>query len=283
MVKFKKATKKRGAIRTNNRDNDDEEEEDSALDAIQSTQKRQKLMQSTLYKRGLDANLTLKPVEPKKVVEEKSTANDAEKSLYKTTFSSTENGPTETVMEQKHLSAMEEFINRRINPESTNEEDKDEKGYTEDSEQEREADMGAGGTMLGGTGIAEVILPVEKRLQTAKQTEELRASLPVNFGKQNVSSAGYHIQKSDVSGVASSFSQNFRDLKQTVPSSSHQPSSTGELAMLETAPSAPDDDRLGFQATRHAQVKEPRREPNHQRANDDRLVKQFMKKERAKR
>ena len=57
----------------------------------------------------------------------------------------------------------------------------------------------------------------------------------------------------------------------------------GVLAMLETAPSAPDDDRLGFQATRHAQVKEPRREPNHQRANDDRLVKQFMKKERAKR
>jgi len=35
----------------------------------------------------------------------------------------------------------------------------------------QEGDVGAGGAMLGGTGIAEVVLPVEERIQTAKNTE----------------------------------------------------------------------------------------------------------------
>ncbi len=34
-----------------------------------------------------------------------------------------------------------------------------------------EEDVGAGGSMLGGTGIAEIVLPVEDRIQTAKETE----------------------------------------------------------------------------------------------------------------
>lgn len=37
-------------------------------------------------------------------------------------------------------------------------------------EKQVDEDMGAGGEMLGGTGIAEVELPVEQRLQTAKET-----------------------------------------------------------------------------------------------------------------
>ena len=276
MVKFKKTTKKRAAIRSHTSD-DDEGEDYSALSAIQSTQKKQKLVQSTLYRRGVDATKTLKP-EPAMVVTEKSTMSDVQKTLFKKTFSSTEQGPTETIMEQKHLSAMEEFISKKLSKQCSNGEEEDTEGHVEDTLQAAEADMGAGGTMLGGTGIAEVILPVEKRLEAVKQTEELRASLPGTFGKNIVSSAGYHLQQSDVRGVASSFSQNFRNLKHQQPLSS---APDGVSSLSEHVPRAADDNRLGFQAARHAPSKELR--PQYQRANDDRLLKQFIKKERAKR
>lgn len=43
-----------------------------------------------------------------------------------------------------------------------------------------EGDTGAGGSMLGGTGIAEIVLPVEDRIKTAKETE-LAASRSKQF------------------------------------------------------------------------------------------------------
>jgi hypothetical protein len=292
--KFNKGKKKRGAIRKL-RDNDDDDEEDSALTAIQSTQKKQKLAQSTLYKRGLDVNKTLK-AEPRKIPDEvkaaadrktaKVNAADAENALFKTTFSSTENGPSETVMQQKHQSAMEEFINKQMNIENENaEEAQAAEEYTEDGDapDQGEADMGAGGTMLGGTGIAEVILPVEQRLQTVKQTEELRNSLPMTFGKKTISSAGYQMKQSDVAGVAASFSQNFREPKiETAGTASQNAGGNGESSAIEAAvPKAADDGRVGFQAARHGgQAKETRQNPRHQRSSDDRVLKRFIKKER---
>jgi hypothetical protein len=276
MVKFKKSTKKRAAIRSQTGD-DDEGEECSALDAIQLTQKKQKLVQSTLYKRGLDTTKMWKP-EPAMAVAEKSVASDVQKTLFKKAFSSTEHGPTETIMEQKHLCAMEEFINKKLSKQCPNGEEEDMESRVADIQQAAEADMGAGGTMLGGTGIAEVILPVDKRLEAVKQTEELRASLPGTFGKSTASSAGYHLEQSDVRGVAGSFSQNFKNLKQQQPLSN---TFNGMPSLSEQGTRA-DDDRLGFQAARHAAPAKEFR-PQYQRANDDRLLKQFIKKERAKR
>lgn len=276
MVKFKKITKKRAAIRSQT-SNDDEGEEYSALDAIQSTQKKQKLVQSTLYKRGLDATKTLKPT-PMTVVAENSAPSDVQKTLFKKTFSSTEHGPTETIMEQKHLFAMEEYINRKLSKPCSNGEKEDVESHVTDLQQEAEADMGAGGTMLGGTGIAEVILPVDKRLEAVKQTEELRASLPGTFGKRTASSAGYHLELSDVRDVASSFSQNFKNLKHQ----NHLSNTSHGVSSLSEQGTRADDDRLGFQAARHAAPSKELR-PQYQRANDDRLLKQFIKKERAKR
>ena len=293
MATFRKTSKKRGAIRsiTTAEEEGEDFEEDSTLTAIQLTKKKQKLAQSTLYKRGLDATCTITIgihtstnsgritiPEP----EQKTMANDAQTKLFKTQFSSTENGPTETIMQQKHISAMEEFINRKLTKDKENDEENDVEDHVEnDAQNVREADMGAGGTMLGGTGIAEVILPVETRIETAKQTEELRAHLPGAFGTKAVSSAGYHLdlEQSDVSGLGSSFSQTFREFKPQRPSSSV----TNDLSAnyVSVSSSAPDDDRVGFQALRHRQTKEPRQQ--HKRDNDDRLLKQFMKKERAKR
>jgi hypothetical protein len=238
--------------------------------------------------------MTLK-AEPKKVPDEakaaadrktaKVNAADAENALFKTTFSSTENGPSETIMQQKHQSAMEEFINKRMNIENGNaDETQDAEEYTEDGDapDQGEADMGAGGTMLGGTGIAEVILPVEQRLQTVKQTEELRNSLPMTFGKKTISSAGYQMKQSDVAGVAASFSQNFREPKvENAATANQNAGGNKETIAIETAvPNAADDGRVGFQAARHGQTKETRQNPRHQRSSDDRVLKRFIKKER---
>jgi len=41
---------------------------------------------------------------------------------------------------------------------------------------QREADVGVGGTVLGGTGIAEVTLPVDYRLQSVQETEKILLS-----------------------------------------------------------------------------------------------------------
>ncbi|KAI2511367.1 hypothetical protein MHU86_2978 [Fragilaria crotonensis] len=203
MVTFRKASKKRGAIRSHAAEEEEDDESDSALGSIQLTQKKQKLVQATLYKRGLDATKTLIP-EPETLVEEKATVNEAQNLLFKTTFSSTENGPTETVMQQKHMSAMEEFINRKLKKDKVKELENSlniENHIEDDAQFAREADMGAGGTMLGGTGIAEVILPVETRIENAKQTEELRTRLPGAFGTKAASSAGYRLEQSDVRGM----------------------------------------------------------------------------------
>jgi D-tyrosyl-tRNA(Tyr) deacylase len=50
-----------------------------------------------------------KPEPAMAVAEENRLQDDIQKTLFKKTFSSTEHGPTETIMEQKHLCAMEEF------------------------------------------------------------------------------------------------------------------------------------------------------------------------------
>ena len=56
MVTFRKASKKRGAIRSNTaEEEEDDNENDSALDTIQLTQKKQRLVQGTLYKRARNA------------------------------------------------------------------------------------------------------------------------------------------------------------------------------------------------------------------------------------
>lgn len=289
MVKFKKKVKKNGATRKRDSTEHDEEEH-STLETIQSTQKRQKLLQSTLYKRGLDANQTLqadvrKPKEEKVTVP--SSIDDKEGAIFKTTFSSTATGEgqSETAMQRKHQSAMEEFISRNMNDSQTKEEESRENFSAEtDPQQQREADMGAGGTMLGGTGVAEVILPVEQRLETAKNTERLRASLPMSFGK-HASSAGSQVQQSDVDGVASSYNFFREDKSQRTGTVTHREAGVGkrENEPQQSTRTSPDGDRLGFHAARHGLEPVKPEQPRHERARDEIVLKQFMRKERSKR
>lgn len=297
-MKFKKKVKKNGATRKRDSTEHDEEEQSqshSTLETIQSTQKRQKLLQSTLYKRGLDANQTLqadvnvrKPKE-EKVMTAQTSIDEKEGAIFKTTFSSTATGEgqSETAMQRKHQSAMEEFISRNMNESQTKEEESREKFSAEaDPQQEREADMGAGGTMLGGTGIAEVILPVEQRLETAKNTERLRASLPMAFGK-HASSAGSQVQQRDVDGVASSYNFFREDKSQRTGTGTvlHREAGVGkrENEPQQATRTSPDGDRLGFHAARHGLEPVKPERPRHERSRDEIVLKQFMRKERSKR
>lgn len=96
------------------------------------------------------------------------------------------------IMGQKHREAMETFIQQQITTmnnknssnntanngdNDTNSKDKIEgdiiigTATTKAGSSNQDADVGAGGAMLGGTGIAEVILPVEERLKNIQRTQ----------------------------------------------------------------------------------------------------------------
>ena len=120
------------------------------------------------------------------------------------------NGPSANdgdgnVLTQKHKLAMEQFINSQMENGSTT--DDQHAGSAEGESNQRkeinntndlyaqilqqstellntesepkagEGDVGAGGSMLGGTGIAEIVLPVEDRINAAKETEFAAARL----------------------------------------------------------------------------------------------------------
>lgn len=90
----------------------------------------------------------------------------------------------------------------------------------------QEGDVGAGGEMLGGTGIAEVILSVEDRIKNIKDTEVALAKRQGRMMMKNsntttgassgthssrtASSAGSIVTSKDVSNVGGSYAHNFR-------------------------------------------------------------------------
>jgi hypothetical protein len=101
-----------------------------------------------------------------------------------------------SILRQKHKLAMEEFIQHGL--ESTANRhvpDHDHPGNVMSSTEfdgasslapsfQREADVGAGGAVLGGTGIAEVTLPNDSRLQSVKETKQTLSRIEHNHGQQ---------------------------------------------------------------------------------------------------
>jgi hypothetical protein len=283
----RKASKKRHVIRSSaaRHVNHDDDEEESTLDAIQSAQKKRKLLNAALYKKGLDANETLKPSDAAPQDRPHLDAATKPSSLLKQDFSSRDSGPSETIMEQKHHKAMEDYIQHKLGDGDNAADATDESNdhdYQTLTGQEQEADLGAGGALLGGTGIAEVILPVEHRLETARKTEKLRASLPAAFGKKQ-SSAAVIANDVDLQGQGASFSHNFREMKQSGIVKNQN--SVEQVADTTICTESGDSNRLGFQAARHGvdQREHGRREGNPQlRASDDRVMKEFLKRNRGK-
>lgn len=198
---FKKVAKKTvRKTRLRARSDDDESSSQSAMNAIQETRRKRKLLNEVQHKRGLDATLnatpssaatSTSPSEPKQ-------QEDLTERL-KGTFSGGTGGDANSgeggILQRKHKDAMEEFIRQNLKQSQEKETEAQEESSstvkdmkaklyaelasaslelagTKEKQQDEEGDVGAGGAMLGGTGIAEVALPVDDRIQTIKETEQ---------------------------------------------------------------------------------------------------------------
>lgn len=356
-------------------------EEASTMDAILQAKKKRKLLQSVQYKRGLDAAATMQaPVIRASVDDDQQQPAVQNKDLeerLKGSFSGGTGGDFSSgdgVMERKHKSAMEEFIQQNLDSkgaaaaadegkridraqEPSTVKELEKKLYQElassaqalagtdvKDEKTAEGDVGSGGAMLGGTGIAEVSLPVDDRLKTVAATSAATSSarrdpskahttskfsvaeLPLAFatgkGKRGknesvpmmkvaipvknvtepsidttraeqvaatASSAGYEVLTSDVSGVASSYSHNFRlhaqEWLQEKKDSERAPIEQNEE---QTTTSDVDEDRIGFAAARGRaadQMLDKTKGDNkrQKRSSDDRVYKSFMTRQKEQR
>jgi hypothetical protein len=129
-----------------------------------------------------------------------------------------EDGEEGGILRQKQKLAMEQFIQQQLAHSSSNLASKTDPSIMADTDvveteetsvfnplyQQREADVGVGGAVLGGTGIAEVTLPVDFRIHSIQETEkalnarrhgynqsqnntwtdtEIRKLLPLSFGE----------------------------------------------------------------------------------------------------
>lgn len=226
--KVTKSKKHKAQSRIREREEEEEEEETEATtEAIQSTKKKRKLLKTVLYKRGLDSRVTLQankeaevPVETK--AKPKTTDPDRLRAFSGGT-GSTDDG-SEGVLQRKHKQALEEFIQQNlvkddVKPQAEEETPKSDvndletklyqelassaaqlSGSATDGDKETAEDVGSGGAMLGGTGLAEVLLPVDTRMETVRATEEARMK------RQQLKGAGVSSSAVDMSMLPTSFS-----------------------------------------------------------------------------
>lgn len=185
------------------RQSDESEEEDSALGKIQALKKARKIKSllkiSTLEKSQKKPKVVVGENEKEDKITSQANLDLRQKlegAFEVRTGNAVEN--ENNVMTLKHQMAMQEYIDAQMkkgevqndstNADQNNQEDIDmivkekkdlyakllreatlmHSGMNEESQVDE--DVGAGGEMLGGTGIAEVELPVEQRLQNAKET-----------------------------------------------------------------------------------------------------------------
>ena len=206
-----------------------EEEEDggSALDAIMAVERRRRLLGGR--NRGVDAKtLAKKAVTKKSSADEEADggkpANHKQGLDDLKQFAGGKGAGTndmggdddDGILSKKHKQAMEEYIQSNLTenkdkpaePKSKFKEasadDKELYGelirsssLNEEREagikNEKEGDVGAGGAVLGGTGIAEVALPVDDRLKALKETERAAAEYNVRRAGRGRQAAGYVI------------------------------------------------------------------------------------------
>lgn len=164
---------------------------------------------------------------------------------------------------------------------------------------EADGDMGAGGALASGTGISEVVLPVDERLQAARETAQATAA----------SAASGHTamnMRQQQSAVPSRFRvqtmQKFPGTQAAENAKKATAAAAADAALL-SLESQVDDDRVGFAGTRqstsssvHAATgsgQHPagynggsggqQRQQHSSKSTDDRVYKKFMTRQREQR
>lgn len=305
----KKLGKKSNLRRRNNEDDGDDDQSSngsgngaddpsSTHAQIQQKKKRRMVLESLQYRKGVSATKLLQNNPTEKLFldqqVDESTSDDPNK--------------REGVLEQKHRLAMEEYIEENLGTSGiTNKEDaldtrKDgsglnatEKLYAQLSEASArlagrstesksiDADIGAGGGLAAGTGLAEVVLPLEERLASLEATARAARKQPLSdtdMMKRLPSSKPLSSNPGPSRFSAPSRQKVLHDT----------PIEQKELVMEDSTEDVADSDRVGFQAFRRQQTGETgSRHPNNSHgrggyhATDDRAFKNFVTKQRERR
>lgn len=307
---FKKKQGKKSNLRRRNHEDDGDDDhssngsengaDGSTHAQIQQKKKRRMVLESLQYRKGVSAAKLLQKNPTEKLFLDQQTDETV----------SDDPNKREGVLEQKHRLAMEEYIQENLgasgaknNKDDEAETRKDgpmmnatEKLYAQLSEaaarlagrstesQPIDADVGAGGGLAAGSGLAEVVLPVEERLATLEATARAARNQPSNdtdMMKRLPSSKQLHNNP-----VPSRFSAPSRQkvLNDTVIEQEG-------LVIEDRIEDERDSDRVGFQAFRRQQAGETgSRHVNNSherggghRATDDRAFKNFVTKQRERR
>ncbi len=156
----------------------------------------------------------------------------------------------------------------------------------------QEGDMGAGGAMLGGTGIAEVIIPVEDKIKNIKETEMALAKKQETYRQRakvskTVSSAGTNVLSEDVSNLGASYAHNFRLHNSEWIEQKKQQGKAEYEAMQKQKKSGGDNEaneqRIGFNAKRGLVGEKGKDEQTqlhsgrHQKSSDDTRWRNFVR------
>jgi hypothetical protein len=302
---FKKRTikGKKPQVRRRPDDQDQDEIEDDIQQAIQKAQKKQKLLSSLPVSLLSDYAKRKIPTTtiPQTQVEAASSNDNNEGSL----------------LAQKHQQAMDEFITQKLQGTSKVETTSvdlplpkvnDETAlYQELAEQagavttlnqkEQEGDVGTGGAMLvGGTGIAEVILPVQTRLDSTRGQTVGRGRAPL-LGSSAAPASESEQSSSNLLPAKFAATTSARSNLSDMPKATiHQATDTAATTPKE------DEERTGFAVSRGqitttksssstltntASSKKPHNHNNNSsnsqkphRSNDDRVFSKFVARER---
>ena len=268
---FKKTTKQRPRLIRKRIENDDEEDDEAShtADRIHAVKRKRQLLEDLQYKKGLNAADLLKA----KRDEASTTTTDDQQQQQQ--------HQTESILAQKHRHAMEAYIEARRSkthePEATKPISSNAKealfaelkvvGSTHSSSV-REHDVGSGGALVAGTGLAEVVLPFDERLQMGHQTEQavLPKALPTTTTTLPSRFAAPQRSDTERPNELEALHRYVRGQRQTTTAnrtSSSQPST------------ASDNDRMGFAALQRGQLRAPKQDA----ASDDRVYRQFVRQQ----
>jgi hypothetical protein len=265
---------------------DEDDETDPLVEQIQQTKKRRKLLEAVQYRRGVSTTRLLS--QPP----EEDNDWDAQPPPETT---------QEGVLEKKQREAMEDYIQQNM---TTADDDKavaatsssttttTDQLYAQLAESARrltgkttvddnEPDAG----LVSGTGLAEVLLPVEERLQTMEATA--RATQELQHKRTNDKS-----QPANPSVLPNRFQQP-RSLKQPPGSGIPREETTGATSTNDDEQTAADTERVGFEAFRQQGTttaggpkdSSSSSQSRHKtaRATDDQRYKQFVTRQREQR
>ncbi len=312
---FKKFKKKKSKARLRSRkEEDDDEHDSSAMDAIAQAKKKRKLLNEVLYKKGLDVTLKASSDVAGAAVESTSSAKETDDATDRLRSFAGEGGDATAeggVLQRKHMSAMEDFIQEKLKQQNVGEEQEEttdvttntatDKLYAElASESQKlsqitqsgEGDTGAGGAMLGGTGIAEVTLPADDRIQTIRETQDAVSSFQTSEGKHS-SAVPQDFDKTsgtdELLNVPSSYSHNFQLHTQEWVQQKQQEEVVSSPANNQEVHDDSQDGRVGFDMARRRAAQgdvsatAPSQQEKKNRSNDDRAWKNFMTKQKQSR